>query len=83
MGAGHNVVLFSRTQPNAEFKDMEWINGDINNFEDCYKAVQGRGFNAIHNTAAKPSPTDIPGTKENEDFSFFTMTMRHCFPISI
>ena len=73
---GHETVLFSRKKPADEFKDLEWIKGDINNFTDCYKAVDKRGFDAIQNTAAKPGPTDMPGTKENDDFDYFPLTMR-------
>jgi len=73
---GHEVVLFSRKQPSSEFRGFEWIKGDINCFEDCYAAIHGKGFNAIQNTAAKPSPTDTPGSEEFEDPSFFPLTMQ-------
>ena len=73
---GHEVVLFSRKQPIEEFKDLEWVKGDINCFEDCYAAVHKKGFDAIQNTAAKPNPTDNPGTSEWEDFSIFPLTMQ-------
>ncbi|MDR1001632.1 MAG: NAD(P)-dependent oxidoreductase [Clostridiales bacterium] len=73
---GHEPVLFSRKKTVDEFKDLEWVEGDINNFEDVYKAVHGKGFDAIQNTAAKPHPTDVRGTATNDDFSFFPLTMQ-------
>ena len=73
---GHEVVLFSRKKPSGEFKDLEWFNGDINKFEDCYSAINKKGFDAIHNAAAKPSPTDMPGGQEWGDFAAFPMTMQ-------
>jgi nucleoside-diphosphate-sugar epimerase len=76
IGHGHEVVLFCRKQPADEFKDLEWFKGDINKFEDCYKAVNKKGFDAIHNAAAKPYPTDMPGRPEWDDFSAFPLTMQ-------
>ena len=73
---GHEVVLFSRKQPADEFSGLEWFKGDINNFEDCYNAVNKKGFDAIHNTAAKPHPTDMPGRPMWDDFSAFPLTMQ-------
>ena len=73
---GHEVVLFSRKQPDEEFKDLEWFKGDINNIEDCYKAINKKGFDAIHNTAAKPGPTDMPGGQSYDDFAVFPLTMQ-------
>ena len=73
---GHEVVLFSRKKPDDEFKDFEWFKGDINNFEDCYNAICKKGFDAIQNTAAKPGPTDTPGSERYNDFEYFGLTMR-------
>jgi len=73
---GHEPVLFSRKTPDEEFKKLEWIQGDINNFDDCYRAVRGKKFDAIHNTAAKPSPTDTPGKDNYDDPKFFPLTMQ-------
>jgi len=73
---GHEVALLSRKPPLDEFKGLEWIQGDINRFEDCHAAMRGRGFDAIHNTAAKPSPTDTPGSKDYGDSSFFPLAMQ-------
>jgi len=73
---GHEVVLFSRKQPAAEFKGLEWFKGDINDIRDCCNAVRGKGFDAIHNAAAKPFPTDKPGQPMWDDFDAFPLTMR-------
>ena len=76
LACGHEVVLFSRKKPDDEFKDLEWFEGDINNFEDCYNALHKKGFDAVQNTAAKPGPTDVPGSARYDDFSFFGLTMQ-------
>ena len=76
IGHGHEPVLFSRKRPDAEFNDLEWFEGDINRFDDCYAAVHKKGFDAIQNTAAKPSPTDLPGRPMSDDFSYFPLTMQ-------
>jgi len=73
---GHEAVLFSRKRPDDEFKDLEWFEGDINCFEDCYKAVHNKGFDAIQNTAAKPGPTDQPGSPKYDDSTYFNLTMQ-------
>jgi nucleoside-diphosphate-sugar epimerase len=73
---GHEAVLFSRKKPADEFRDLEWFQGDINNFKDCFSAIHKKGFDAIHNTAAKPGPTDTPGSAGYGDPSFFPLTMQ-------
>ena len=73
--AGHEVVLFSRKKPNDEFSKFEWIQGDILNIHDCLNAFKGGKFDAIHHTAAKPGPTDTPGTPSNDDPFLFPKTM--------
>ena len=77
---GHEVVLFSRRKPPEEFKDLEWIQGSINSVDDCLHAMKGRGFDAIHNVAAMPDPTDSPNLANfidrYNDTSFFPLTMQ-------
>ncbi|MDR3121957.1 MAG: NAD(P)-dependent oxidoreductase [Clostridiales bacterium] len=73
---GHEVVLFSRKRPDDEFKDYEWVAGDINDYESCYAAIHKKGFDAIQNTAAKPHPTDTPGSPKYDDPAFFPLTMQ-------
>ena len=73
---GHEAVLFSRERPSAEFKDLEWIRGDLNRVEDCLAAVRNRGFDAIHNAAAMADPTDTPGMEGYDDPTFFPLAMQ-------
>jgi len=73
---GHEVALFTRKKPADEFKDLEWIQGSINNIEDCLNAMKGRSFEAIHNAAAMADPTDSPGMKGYNDTSFFPLAMQ-------
>ncbi|MCL2527518.1 MAG: NAD(P)-dependent oxidoreductase [Defluviitaleaceae bacterium] len=73
---GHEVSLFSRSKPREEFKCLEWIQGSINNIEDCLQAMKGRNFDAIHNLAALADPTDSPGMDGYNDPSFFPLTMQ-------
>jgi UDP-glucose 4-epimerase len=61
--AGHNVTLFSRRPPVAALSHLPWVQGDIRNFEDCLRAVEG-GFDAIHHCAAQAWPTDHPAQRE-------------------
>ena len=37
----YEVTLFSRSQPPEDRADLPWIDGDLNNYDDCVKAVQG------------------------------------------
>ena len=73
---GHEVVLFSRRKPTEEFSGLEWIPGDINNVSDCINAIEGRGFDAIHNLAAMADPTDIPPFKGYDDPALFPRVMQ-------
>jgi nucleoside-diphosphate-sugar epimerase len=57
--AGHEVILFSRRQPAEAFRHLTWIQGDINSFEDCVRAMQG-GIEAVQHIAALAEPTDHP-----------------------
>jgi UDP-glucose 4-epimerase len=57
--AGHEVILFSRKQPADAFRHFTWIQGDINQFEDCLRAVQG-GVDAVQHVAAVADPSDHP-----------------------
>lgn len=54
----HELVLMSRQQPAPEFADLPWIQGDLNSFEDCRRAVNG--VEAIQHLGAQPWPTDHP-----------------------
>jgi nucleoside-diphosphate-sugar epimerase len=65
--AGHELVLFSRRPPSPALSRWPWVQGDINVFEDCLRAVEGGGgrFDAIQHLAAQPWPTDHPHLREN------------------
>ena len=54
----HDLVLFSRTPPPEDRADLPWIQGDLNNLEDCRRAVEG--VEAIQHLGAVPSPSDHP-----------------------
>jgi len=73
---GHDVSLFSIDKPADEFKDLTWIPGNINNVEDCLRAIKGKGFDAIHHLAAMADPTDSPGMEGYDDPSFFPLAMQ-------
>ena len=57
----YELVLTSRRPPSAEFADLQWIQGDLNNFSDCQKAVQG--IDAIQHLGAQPNPVDHPNLR--------------------
>jgi nucleoside-diphosphate-sugar epimerase len=48
----------SRRTPPAEFSHLPFIQGDLNNFEDCQRAVEG--VDAIQHLGAQPGPVDHP-----------------------
>ena len=75
--AGHDLVLFSRRRPAPELGHWPWVEGDINNFDDCLRAVAG-GFDAIQHLAAQPWPTDHPNMQalREERGAPFDATMR-------
>jgi len=54
----HELVLFSRSQPAAEFADYPWIQGDLTDFAACQRAVAG--VDAIQHIGAQPWPVDHP-----------------------
>jgi len=59
LDAGHEVVLFSRKPVDPRFARLTLILGDINNFEDCQRALQG-GIQAVQHLAAQTYPVDHP-----------------------
>ncbi len=72
LNAGHEVVLFSRKPVAEEFSRLPLVLGDINNFEDCRRAMEG-GIEAIHHLAAQSWPVDHPQLRadaEKRGFSF-------------
>jgi len=73
---GHEVVLFSITKPDDEFKGCEWVSGNINNAADCLKAMKGKNIEAVHNVAAMPDPTDWVGWEGHDDPAIYPLTMQ-------
>lgn len=55
----HDLVLFSRRKPDAEFANFPWVEGDINKLADCQRAIDG-SIEAIQHIAAQPWPVDHP-----------------------
>ena len=74
--AGYDLVLLSRSRPEGADR-WPWVAGDINNFEDCRKALAG-GVEAIQHVAAEPGPTDHPADRQRaaEGGLPFDQTMR-------
>jgi nucleoside-diphosphate-sugar epimerase len=54
----HDIVLFARRRPAEEFAHLPWIQGDLNNPDDCRRAVEG--VEAIQHIGAQPWPVDHP-----------------------
>lgn len=54
----HELVLFSRSQPAAEFGDLPWVQGDLADFDAVQRAVDG--VDAIQHIGAQPWPPDHP-----------------------
>jgi nucleoside-diphosphate-sugar epimerase len=57
--SGHEVILFGRKQPAESLRRFAWIQGDVNQFEDCVHAMQG-GIDAVQHVAAVADPSDHP-----------------------
>jgi nucleoside-diphosphate-sugar epimerase len=76
--AGHELVLFSRREPIPEIMHWPWVQGDLTVFEDCVRALESGGFDAIQHLAAQPGPTDHPAMLERtrERGLSFDTTMR-------
>ncbi len=74
--AGHELVLTSRTRPAAADR-WPWVEGDINDYADCVRAV-GNGVEAIQHLAAMPYPSDHPDIQVHGQGSAapFEATMR-------
>jgi len=54
----HELILTSRRKPPEEISAFNWIHGDLTNFEDCQRAVEG--VEAIQHLGAQPWPVDHP-----------------------
>jgi len=56
--ADYDLVLFSRKPLPEDRADLPWVQGDLTNYDDCVKAVQGVDY--IQALGAVPSPSDHP-----------------------
>jgi len=79
LGDDHELVLFSRTPPQEELAHLPWIQGDLNAFEDCQRAVAG--CQVIQHLGAVPEPVDHPAIRRQRaadgvPMPPFDMTMR-------
>ncbi len=54
----HELVLMSRRRPDEEFSQLPWIEGDLNDYAACRRAVEGVA--AIQHLGAQPWPVDHP-----------------------
>ncbi|HEY3235171.1 MAG TPA: NAD(P)-dependent oxidoreductase, partial [Polyangiaceae bacterium] len=61
----HQPVLMSRTRPAPEFSGLPWIQGDLNRFADCQRAVSG--VEAIQHFGAMAWPTDHPQERKQAE----------------
>lgn len=61
----HELVLFARHQPAAEFARYPWIQGDLTDFAACQRAVAG--VDAIQHIGAQPWPVDHPALRANAE----------------
>ncbi len=75
----YEAVLFSRTRPPGDRAHLPWVQGDLNSYDDCLRAVEG--VQVIQHLGAMPYPTDHPRIRaEMEasglDLPSFDATMR-------
>jgi nucleoside-diphosphate-sugar epimerase len=61
----HELVLMSRREPAEEFADLPWIQGDLNVYADCVRAVSG--VEAIQHLGAQPWPVDHPASRKQAE----------------
>jgi nucleoside-diphosphate-sugar epimerase len=61
----HELVLFARHQPAAEFANYPWIQGDLTDFAACQRAVEG--VDAIQHIGAQPWPVEHPQLRANAE----------------
>ena len=59
----YEPVMFSRSEPQHGFRNVQWIQGDICQFDDCLKAMEG--VEAVQHLAARPNPTDHPRARKS------------------
>jgi nucleoside-diphosphate-sugar epimerase len=65
--AGHELVLFSRSEPSPEVMHWPVVRGDITVLDDCLRALESGGFDAIQHLAAQPWPVDHPESRQRAE----------------
>jgi nucleoside-diphosphate-sugar epimerase len=58
----YELVLFSRSPLPEDRTDLPWVQGDLNDFEACQRAVEG--VEVIQHLGAVPWPSDNPAARE-------------------
>ena len=58
----HELRLFSRTKPPADRDGIPWIQGDLQDYEACQRAVEG--MEVIQHVGGVPWPTDLKSRRE-------------------
>jgi UDP-glucose 4-epimerase len=57
----YELVLFSRSPLPEDRADLPWVQGDLNDFEACRRAVEG--IDVIQHLGAVPWPSDNPAAR--------------------
>jgi len=75
----YELVLFSRSRPPDDRAHLPWLQGDLNTFQDCQRALEG--VQAIQHLGAVPYPVDHPQVRAQargmgRQIPAFDMTMR-------
>ncbi|MEM7029624.1 MAG: NAD(P)-dependent oxidoreductase [Chloroflexota bacterium] len=60
-----DLVLLSRSKPDEKFAQYHWIEGDLNDFSVCQKAVEG--VDSIQHLGAQPWPVDHPAMRSRAE----------------
>lgn len=63
--ADYDLVLLSRRKPAGEFSGIRWVEGDLNSFDDCRRAIEG--VQAVQHLGAQPWPVDHPHMRERAE----------------
>ncbi|MFC1717887.1 NAD-dependent epimerase/dehydratase family protein [Candidatus Poribacteria bacterium] len=61
----HELVLTSRREPEEEFSELPWVQGDLANFEDCQRMMEG--IEVIQHLGAQPWPVDHPSSRDRAE----------------
>ena len=55
---GCEPVLFSRSEPRHEFDKVQWVQGNLEHYDDILRAMHG--IDVVQHLGARPNPTDHP-----------------------